>query len=232
MNKTILIVDKQLNDYNSLKKRLEQLGYIVHTFTDCNESINFFTLQPNLLICDFHLYLLFESDFIGKMTDFQQDIPIIMTGFSKIEEDLLMAFAKGAADFIAKPFHSREVEARVKAIFRRMGMTTNAQVKKIKMGHYTLIPEQYEMDLNTHSITLSKKELELLLLLIERKKISREEILWKLWGIGYHGGLRIVDVNISKLRKKIEKNPKKPQYIKTIKGYGYRLDVPTEKEGY
>jgi two-component system alkaline phosphatase synthesis response regulator PhoP len=231
MNKTILIIDKEINDYNILEERLEQFGFLVYISTNHQEGLNnVLKLKPDLIIYNFHLFLLSENDFNEKITGCKKFIPIIMVDSSKREEDVLQAFDKGAADYIIKPFNSREVEARVKAIIRRLEITKSTQVEKIKIGHLILNPEQHEIDLKTHSVTLSKREQELLLLLIERKKISREEIIRNIWGFDYCGGFRIVDVNISKLRKKIEKNPKEPQYIKTIKGYGYRLDGPIVKE--
>ncbi|WP_132011278.1 winged helix-turn-helix domain-containing protein [Mesobacillus foraminis] len=88
----------------------------------------------------------------------------------------------------------------------------------------------HEIKLNSQIVELSKKEQQVLLLLIDRKIISREEIIRYIWGFDYYGETRIVDVNISSLRKKIEKHPKRPQYIKTIKGYGYRFEEPLIKK--
>lgn len=147
------------------------------------------------------------------------------------EEDVLSAFDKGAADYIIKPFNPREVEARVKAILRRIEIAKSPQDKKIKIGNFILKPDHYELDLITHKVNLSKREQQVLLLLIDRKMISREELIRYLWGFDYYGGERIVDVNISKLRKKIESDPKKPQFIKTIKGYVYCINQPIIKEG-
>jgi two-component system, OmpR family, alkaline phosphatase synthesis response regulator PhoP len=152
--------------------------------------------------------------------------PIIMISSSKNEEDLLFAFSKGATDYLTEPIHSRELEARVKAILRRIGMKEMAPKDQIKIGDFVLYSNEYEIDLNTHKIHLSKRELQVLLLIIERKIISRVEILRSIWGNNYTGDSRIVDVMVSHLRRKIEKDPKSPQYIKTIKGFGYRFDEP------
>lgn len=154
-------------------------------------------------------------------------IPIIIVDYSNKEEDVLSAFDKGAADYIIKPFSSREV----KAILRRIEITKSTQVEEIKIGNLVLNPAHYEIVLKTHKVNLSKREQQVLLLLIHRKVISREEIIRYIWGFDYYGGSRIVDMNISNLRRKIEENPKKPQYIKTLKGYGYRFDEAYIKEG-
>jgi two-component system alkaline phosphatase synthesis response regulator PhoP len=232
MNKTILIIDSEGNDFRILKERLERVGLTVHITTDYKEGFNsIFKLNPHLIIYSYHLFLLSEDEFNEKITKNKTFIPIIMVHSSYKEEDVLQAFDKGAADYITKPFSPREVEARIKAILRRMDMDESPQEDDIKIGNLIFRPGNHEIDLQTHKVTLSTKEQQLFLLLVKRKVISREEIIRYVWGFDYYGVCRVVDVNISNLRKKIEKNPKNPQYIKTIKGYGYRLEEPVFKEG-
>jgi two-component system, OmpR family, alkaline phosphatase synthesis response regulator PhoP len=232
MKKIILIIDKDINDYLILKERLEQHCFIVHTTADYQEGHKkVFKLKPDLIIYNFLLFLLSEKEFNEEITRRKMFIPVIMVNSTKKEEEIFHAFDMGAADYITKPFNSREVEARVKAILRRIEITKSTEVEKIEIGNLILNPAHYEIDLKTHKVNLSKRELQVLLLLIHRKVISREEIIRYIWGCDYYGGSRIVDMNISNLRRKIEENPKKPQYIKTIKGYGYRLDETYIKEG-
>lgn len=225
MKNTILIIDTELNNYQRLKERLEQFQFIVHTFSDNQEGLyGIIQLKPDLIIYNFHLFL--ESEKERKIQ--LLSIPIIMVSSSKKEKDVIEAFNKGAADYITKPIHLRELEARVKAILRRIEMTVIAPTDKIKIGDFVLNSNEYEIDLITHKVNLSKRELQVLLLIMECKIISREEILRGIWGDDYSGESRIVDVMISHLRRKIEKNPKKPQFIKTIKGFGYRFDQPRQ----
>jgi two-component system, OmpR family, alkaline phosphatase synthesis response regulator PhoP len=232
MNKTILIIDKESNEYQILKQKLELIGFAVHTSSDYQEGFNkIISLKPDLIIYNFHYFLLSEKEYIGKISKPQKYIPIIMVHSSKNEETVIQAYEMGATDYITRPFSPREVEARIKAILRRIDLTKSSLREEIKIGNFIFKPEQYEVVFKTHKVTLSKREQELFLLLIDRKRISRAEILGYLWGYDYYGGCRIVDVNISNLRKKIEENPKKPQYIKTIKGYGYHLDLPFSMGG-
>lgn len=232
MNKTILIIDKELNEYQILKQKLEFIGFAVHTSSDYQEGFNkIVSLKPDLIIYSFHYFLLSEKEYIEKISKPQKYIPIIMIHSSKNEETVIQAYEMGATDYITRPFSPREVEARIKAILRRIDLTRSSLREEIKIGNFIFKPEQYEVVFKTHKATLSKREQELLLLLIDRKRISRGEILSYLWGYDYYGGCRIVDVNISNLRKKIEENPQKPKYIKTIKGYGYHLDLPFSMEG-
>jgi two-component system, OmpR family, alkaline phosphatase synthesis response regulator PhoP len=227
MKNTILIIDNKLNNYQRLKERLEQFQYNVHIFLNNKEGLYAIVhLKPDLIIFNFHLFLLSEKNFNEENNRLIMSTPIIMISSSKNEEDLLFAFSKGATDYLTEPIHSRELEARVKAILRRIGMKEMAPKDQIKIGDFVLYSNEYEIDLNTHKIHLSKRELQVLLLIIERKIISRVEILRSIWGNNYTGDSRIVDVMVSHLRRKIEKDPKSPQYIKTIKGFGYRFDEP------
>jgi two-component system, OmpR family, alkaline phosphatase synthesis response regulator PhoP len=227
MKNTILIIDTELNNYQRLKERFEQFQFIVYTFSDNQEGLYGINhLKPDLIIYNFHLFLLSEKNFYDDKNRQLLATPIIMVGSSKKEEDVLYAFQKGAADYLTNPIHSRELEARVKAILRRIEMTDLAPTNQIKLGDYVLKYDEYEIDLITHKVNLSKRELQVLLLIMERKIISREEILRCIWGDDYSSDSRIVDVIVSNLRKKIEKDPRKPQYLKTIKGFGYRFDEP------
>jgi two-component system alkaline phosphatase synthesis response regulator PhoP len=227
MKNTILIIDNESNNYQRLKERLEQFQYNVHIFLNNKEGLYAIVhLKPDLIIINFHLFLLSEKNFNEENNRLIMSTPIIMISSSKNEEDLLFAFSKGAADYLTEPIHTRELEARVKAILRRIGMKEMAPKDQIKIGDFVLHSNEYEIDLNTHKVHLSKRELQVLLLIIERKIISRVEILRCIWGNTYTGDSRIVDVMVSHLRRKIEKDPKSPQYIKTIKGFGYRFDEP------
>lgn len=228
MKNTILIIDKELNEYHRLKERLEQQQFNVHTFSDHRDGLYGINhLKPDLIIYNFQLFLLSEKDFNEKNSHFMST-PIIIVSSSKIEEDLLYAFHKGAADYLTKPIYSRELEARVKAILRRIRIKDLAPTHTIKVGNFVVNPSEYEIDFITHKVILSKRELQVLLLLIEQRSISREEIFRIIWGNDDPKGIRIVDVYINHLRRKMEQNPKKQPYIKTIKGYGYRFYQPLE----
>ncbi|MGG7621471.1 winged helix-turn-helix domain-containing protein [Robertmurraya sp. GLU-23] len=222
MNKTILILDNYYEEYFILIKRLEQLRFRVHT-KDFQEGLtNLVQIKPDLIFSNFSLFLQYEKDF--KQLRLKLNLPIIFVNSLSSEEAILHAFEKGATDYITVPFSPREVEARVKAIFRRIEMTKSKLTHEIIIGGLVIKPEQFEIVLKTNKVYLSRREFQVLMLLIERRVISREEMIRYIWGFDYYGGFRIVDINISNLRKKIEKDPKKPQYITTIKGYGYRFN--------
>jgi two-component system, OmpR family, alkaline phosphatase synthesis response regulator PhoP len=227
MKNTIFIIDTDLNNYQILIERLEQFHFIVHTFSDYQESLyGIIHLKPDLIIFNFQLYLHSERNFYVEKRNQLKNIPIIMISSSNREEELLHAFDKGAADYLIKPIQLRELEARIKAILRRIQMReTIVLTDQIRIGEFVLYPNEHELDLVTHKVHLSKREQQVLLLIIERKIISRAELLRCIWGNDYNES-KIVDVIVCKLRSKLEFNPRKPQYIKTIKGFGYRFVTP------
>jgi two-component system, OmpR family, alkaline phosphatase synthesis response regulator PhoP len=229
MSNTILIIDIELNEYRRLKERLEQYQFKVHFFSNHQDGIyGIHHLKPDLIIYNFQLFQLSEKMLHEEKNGLLLSTPFIITSSSNHIEELLYAFQKGAADYISKPIYSRELAARVKAILRRIKMNEHPPTEKIKIGNFVVSPHDLEIDLSTHKVNLSKRELEVLLLLIERRVISREEMFRIVWCDEDPKGNRIVDVYINHLRGKIEPDPKKPQYIKTVKGFGYRFNLPKQ----
>ena len=145
----------------------------------------------------------------------------------------------GADDYLVKPFSPREVIARVKAILRRMQVTKDEYQAKeeeisefIQIGDLKLSPEQYEAYFKGELLELTLKEFELLLYLAKNKGrvLTRDQLLSAVWNYDFAGDTRIVDVHISHLREKIERDSKKPTYIKTIRGLGYKLEGQKEND--
>ena len=141
---------------------------------------------------------------------------------------------------MTKPFSPREVLARMKAILRRTNKAvpaegaptvqqepTEDQTEKIEVGEITIFPQLYEVHVAGELIEITPKEFELLLYMAKRANriLSREQLLNAIWNFDYAGETRIVDVHISHLREKIEKDTKNPQYIRTVRGFGYKFEV-------
>ena len=150
------------------------------------------------------------------------------------EFDKVLGLELGADDYMTKPFSPREVVARVKAILRRSQIQTEASqqsqddLEKMVISSLTIFPEQYEAYFEDTLLELTPKEFELLLYLAKNKGrvLTRDQLLSAVWNYDFAGDTRIVDVHISHLREKIERNTKKPTYIKTIRGLGYKLEEP------
>ena len=140
----------------------------------------------------------------------------------------------GADDYLTKPFSPREVLARMKAIFRRLKPTTTETLQEdtpkapLVIGEIRVDEQNYEVFVRNQPIELTPKEFELLVYFMKRKDrvINRETLLERIWQYDFAGQSRIVDVHISHLRDKIEPDPKRPVYLVTVRGFGYRFQEP------
>jgi two-component system alkaline phosphatase synthesis response regulator PhoP len=161
-------------------------------------------------------------------------IPILMLTAKDDEFDKILGLELGADDYMIKPFSPREVVARVKAILRRVQIQTNSNEAdqlagtEIVIGDLQIIPEKYEAYFKNQQLELTLKEYELLHYLAQNKNrvLTRDQLLSAVWNYEFAGDTRIVDVHISHLREKIEDDTKKPAYIKTVRGLGYKLEEP------
>ena len=143
----------------------------------------------------------------------------------------------GADDYMTKPFSPREVVARVKAILRRTAILGQEEKQEhsddsLVVGQLKIFPDRYEAYFAEQRLELTPKEFELLAYLAKYKGrvLTRDQLLSAVWNYDFAGDTRIVDVHISHLREKIEQDTRKPLYIKTIRGLGYKLEEPKADE--
>jgi two-component system alkaline phosphatase synthesis response regulator PhoP len=156
------------------------------------------------------------------------DIPILMLTAKDEEFDKVLGLELGADDYLTKPFSPKEVIARIKAILRRTTKSAQHGFNSLTIGNLVIYPERYEAEIDGDTISFTRKEFELLHYLAKNKGkvISRDQLLSGVWDYDFVGDTRIVDVHISHLRDKIEPDTKKPIYIKTIRGLGYKMEEP------
>jgi len=138
--------------------------------------------------------------------------------------DKVTGLMTGADDYITKPFSPAELTARIDALFRRVGNEVSADVSELKHGPFVLNTRNRALDKNGDRIKLTQVEYAIMKLFMQNpgRALSREDILAAVWGRDYDGELKIVDVNIRRLRIKIEDDTNHPTYITTVWGYGYK----------
>ncbi|MCM3663729.1 response regulator transcription factor [Mesobacillus subterraneus] len=235
MNKKVLVVDDEQSIVTLLQYNLEQAGYKVVTAMDGEDGINLAAEEnPDLMILDLMLPKLDGIEVCKQLRQQKINVPILMLTAKDDEFDKVLGLELGADDYMTKPFSPREVVARVKAILRRVQTQTDPIDEKqedegqIKIGDLKMMPDFYEAYFMGELLELTPKEFELLLYLSKNKGrvLTRDQLLSAVWNYDFAGDTRIVDVHISHLREKIESNTKKPSYIKTIRGLGYKLEEP------
>ena len=226
-NYRILVVDDEEDLCEILKFNLEIEGYDVDTANSAEEALKLDLPKYNLLLLDVMMGEIsgFKMARMLKKNPETANIPIIFITAKDTENDTITGFNLGADDYISKPFSLREVQARVKAVLRRT--STNGAEEKPQLLQYqglSIDIEKKKVCIDTQEVALTKKEFEILLLLMQNKGrvFSREDILARIWSDEVYVLDRTIDVNITRLRKKIGIYGKR---IVTRLGYGYCFEA-------
>ena len=239
--KKVLLVDDEPSIVTLLAFNLEKDGYEVTTATDGAEGYRLAVSNPfDFIILDLMLPSMDGMDICKRLRQEKFDTPIMILTAKDDELEKIIGLELGADDYMTKPFSPREVLARMKAILRRTNKAvpaepvataqpepTEDETEKIEVGEITIFPQLYEVHVAGELIEVTPKEFELLLYMAKRANriLSREQLLNAIWNFDYAGETRIVDVHISHLREKIEKDTTNPQYIRTVRGFGYKFEV-------
>ena len=154
------------------------------------------------------------------------DVPIVMVTARDDTHDVVAGLEAGADDYLTKPFAPKELSARIRALLRRVRSSTPASSHMV-FDDLEIMPEQGQVLLRGEEVHLTKTEFRLLVELANNpgRVFSREVLLERVWGYGYFGDGRLVDVHIRRLRTKIEPDPAKPRYVMTVRGLGYKLQA-------
>ena len=221
----ILVVDDEEDLCEILKFNLENEGFWVDTANSAEEALKLDLTRYNLLLLDVMMCEIsgFKMASMLKKDKNTASIPIIFITARDTENDTATGFNLGGDDYISKPFSLREVVARVKAVLRRTAETQAAQPDILTYHGLSMDIAQKRVTINGEDVALTKKEFEILKLLLKSpgKVFSREDILAKIWSDEVYVLDRTVDVNITRLRKKIGDYGK---HIITRLGYGYCFD--------
>ncbi len=228
MGAKILVVDDDVNICDILRMYLEREGYEVKTVNDGAEGIATFKLyDPDLVLLDI---MLPKKDGWQVCREIRETStkPIIMITAKGEIFDKVLGLELGADDFIVKPFDTKEVTARVKAVLRRYSMAKDALVRDetLKFENIEVSLQRYELKIKGKSVDIPPKELELLYFLASNCNhvFTRDQLLDKVWGFDYLGDSRTVDVHIKRLREKLEGVSDK-WTLKTVWGVGYKFET-------
>ncbi|MTI46460.1 response regulator transcription factor [Sporosalibacterium faouarense] len=217
----ILLVDDERLLVKGLKNSLEQEGFEVFTAYDGNEAINIVKYEKvDLIVLDLMLPEI-DGMTVCKIIRSNKDIPIIMLTAKDDYIDKILGLEMGADDYMTKPFHTRELIARIKAVHRRF-KKNQRENNVIKVHNLKLYPLERAFFIDDKEVTLTAKEFDILNIFFSNQGIvfSRQSLYEHVWN---EPGLdtRTVDVHISKLREKIEEDPSNPKVILTKWGVGY-----------
>jgi two-component system response regulator ResD len=223
--KTILVVDDEQKIREVITSYLQNEGYTTLEAANGREALEL--IQQHSI--DFVILDLMLPDLSGKTVcqkiREQSPVPILMLTAKVAEEDRVQGLSLGADDYVIKPFSPRELVARVKAILRRSGQDLLASRMIYHDGDLIIDTVKQSVLKNGEYVHLTPAEYKLLLVLARHpeRPFSREELIEKVFGFDYAGEDRTIDQHVKNLRHKIETDPKKPEYILTVYGYGYRF---------
>jgi len=225
MSRKILVVDDDRKTVDLLRLYLEKDGYQVLVAYDGRQALDLTRQRrPDLVVLDLMLPTVEGLD-VCRILRAESHTPIIMLTARSTEDDKLLGLDLGADDYITKPFSPREVVARVRVVLRRAGAERDQPPAALRFRDLLVDFVSHEARLSGTPLHLTPKEFRLLETLIRQpgRAWSRLELLEQVFGFDYEGLERTVDVHVMNLRKKIERDPARPEYIQTVYGIGYKF---------
>ena len=219
---TILVADDEANIRELVTLYLEKEGFSVITASDGRAAVNSAReFQPDLIVLDLMMPELSGYEVCRELRR-DSDVPILMLTARGEDVDRIVGLELGADDYLGKPFHPRELTARVKAILRRSGPAAQRETGSVVVGPLSIDWRRHVVTLDGAELRLRNKEFDLLRQLAEHEGIvlSREQLLETVWGYDYYGETRTVDVHVNQLRRKLTTDA---IAIETVRGVGYKL---------
>lgn len=224
MGTRILTVEDDERIRTSVRLALEDEGWTVEEAASGEDALNAFTREAaDVVLIDIMLPGIDGFD-VCRAIRRVSDVPIVMVTARADTHDVVAGLEAGADDYLTKPFAPKELSARIRALLRR-ARSVDPGAPQMVFGDLEIIPEEGVVRLAGTDVHLTKTEFRLLVELATNpgRVLSREVLLERVWGYGYFGDGRLVDVHIRRLRTKIEPDPANPRYVVTIRGLGYKL---------
>jgi two-component system response regulator RegX3 len=224
----VLIVEDEESFIDALTVGLEREGFDVAVARDGQQGLATFDAGHfDVVLLDLMLPKMSGLD-VTRSIRGSSNVPIIIVSAKGEEVDMVLMLEIGADDYVTKPYRLRELVARIRAVLRRRGELEEAHSDDvIALGNIRLDIDARRLFVDGEEIKLRKKEFALLRLLLENpgRVLTREVLIDRVWGSDYVGDTKTLDVHIKRLRTLIEKEPKNPTHISTVRGVGYRYEV-------
>jgi two-component system, OmpR family, response regulator RegX3 len=220
----ILLIEDEENLGEALEYQLKREGHSVERFSDGLLGLQRYkAVGADLVLLDLMLPGM-SGEEVCKEIRRSSNVPIIMLTARDSEIDRVVGLEIGADDYVTKPFSSRELLARIKAIMRRTGPLSMSN-GVLEAGGVRLDADRFEVTVAGELVHMPRKEFELLELLMENegRVLTRETLIDNVWGTDYFGDTRTLDVHIKRLRSKCEPDPRNPKHLITVRGLGYKF---------
>ena len=228
-SRVILFVEDEEAISAPFSKVLAREGFepvVARTSADALELMG--RIDPDLVLLDLTLP---DGDGRDVCRELRRtsDVPIVMLTARGSEMDRVVGLEMGADDYVVKPFSGAEVVSRIRAVLRRSGRDARGVVA-MRIGDIEIDPGARKASIGGEALSLTRKEFDLLAELARNagQVVSREDLMSRVWDVDWFGSTKTLDVHIGGLRRKLGDDPAAPEYIETVRGVGFRLDVPGE----
>jgi DNA-binding response OmpR family regulator len=226
MGTRILSVEDDERIRTAVKLALEDEGWQVVEAETGEDALTLFQREPtDVVLIDIMLPGM-DGFEVCRSIRRASDVPIVMVTARADTHDVVAGLEAGADDYLTKPFAPKELSARIRALLRR-ARTTESGAAHLRFGDLEIVPDEGVVKRGGRDVHLTKTEFRLLVELASSpgRVFSREVLLERVWGYGYFGDGRLVDVHVRRLRTKVEADPANPRHVVTVRGLGYKLQV-------
>ena len=225
----VLIVEDEVSFSDALAYLLKKESYEVEVAVNGAEAIERFqSFNPDLILLDLMIPEVSGTE-VCRVIRSTSQVPIIMLTAKDSEIDKVVGLELGADDYVTKPYSSRELLARMKAVMRRNSGEGAGLEEGVLLtaGSVRMDIDKHQVTVNSVAVTFPLKEFELLEFLMRNsgRVLTRSQLIDRVWGNDYFGDTKTLDVHIKRLRAKIEEDPANPKIIHTIRGLGYKLEI-------
>ena len=222
----ILVVEDEESFSDALSFMLRKEGFSVSVATTGPLALEMFDREPvDLVLLDLMLPGMSGTD-VCRTIRARSRVPIIMVTAKDSEIDKVLGLELGADDYVTKPFSSRELVARIRAVLRR-NVEGIDDSPVVQAGPVRIDPDRHEVEVNGTVVSMPLKEFDLLEYLVRNagRVLTRGQLIDRIWGADYVGDTKTLDVHIKRLRAKVEADPSHPVHVQTVRGLGYKFEA-------